>query len=215
MTRSEYFERWAALHGGLDPRTSIPVQAWLTVVYVLARPLVALRLSPDMVTLLGMLVALSVPYLVVQGNLLAAGILALVAGILDNLDGAVAVMTQRSTDFGYVLDSVADRVGDVALLVGLGLAAPNPWPAVAAAFLGFLQEYARARAYAVGFAEIGVISLSERPTRVLISGMFLLAAASAGTVWATIGGWVALAVAVVGFGQVMWAIRRRVGDTHD
>lgn len=213
MTRTQYFERWAALHGGLDPRTSIPVQAWLTVVYVLARPMVALRMSPNAVTLLGMLVALAVPFVVVQGHLLAGGILALIAGLIDNLDGAVAVMTGKSTDFGYVLDSVADRVGDAALLVGLGLAAPNPWPAVAAAFLSFLQEYARARAYAVGFSEIGVISLSERPTRVLVAGMFLIGAASAGVIWATIGGWVALVVSIAGFAQVMWAIRSRLGKS--
>jgi CDP-diacylglycerol--glycerol-3-phosphate 3-phosphatidyltransferase len=119
-------------------------------------------------------------------------------------------MTGKSSDFGYVLDSVADRVSDVALLVGLGLAASNPWPAVAAALLSFLQEYTRARAFAVGFTEIGVISLSERPTRVIISGMFLIAAAVAGIGWAQLGGWVALIVSILGFAQVLWAVRSRV-----
>lgn len=210
MTRSEYFERWGRLHGGLDPRTSIPVQAWLSVTYVLARPLAALRFSPNAVTALGMLVALTVPYLVYTDRVLAAGLVALLAGIIDNLDGAVAILTGKSSDFGYVLDSVADRVGDVALLVGLGLAASTPWPAVGAAFLSFLQEYTRARAYAVGFTEIGVISLSERPTRVLISGLFLIGAASAGAGWATVGGWVALVFSAVGLGQVLWAVRSRL-----
>lgn len=210
MSRTQYFERWATLHGGLDPRTSIPVQAWLTVTYMLARPLALLRLSPNAVTVLGMLVALTVPYWVLQDRWFLAGCVALAAGVIDNLDGAVAIMTGKSSDFGYVLDSVADRVGDVALLVGLGLAADNHWPAVAAAFLSFLQEYTRARAYAVGFTEIGVISLSERPTRVLIAGMFLIAAAVAGPLWADLGGWVALVVSVLGFGQVLWAVRSRL-----
>jgi CDP-diacylglycerol--glycerol-3-phosphate 3-phosphatidyltransferase len=211
VTRGEYFERWAVLHGGLDPRTSIPVQAWLTVTYGLARPLAWLRMSPNAVTVLGMLVALTVPYWVLTDRYLLAGTAALVAGVIDNLDGAVAIMTGRSSDFGYVLDSVADRVGDAALLVGLGLAAADPWPAVAAAGLAFLQEYTRARAAAVGFTEIGVISLSERPTRVLIAGMFLIATATAGPLWAQIGGWVALLVALLGFAQVMWAVRSRLG----
>lgn len=210
MTRTQYFQRWATLHGGLDPRTSIPVQLWLTITYVLARPLALLRLSPNAVTLLGLLVGLSVPLWVVRDQLFLAGAVALAAGIIDNLDGAVAIMTGKSSDFGYVLDSVADRVGDVALLVGLGLAADNPWPAVAAALLSFLQEYTRARAYAVGFTEIGVISLSERPTRVLITGMFLIAAAVAGAGWAQLGGWIALLVSAFGFGQVMWAVRSRL-----
>jgi CDP-diacylglycerol--glycerol-3-phosphate 3-phosphatidyltransferase len=210
VTRTQYFERWAALHGGLDPRTSIPVQLWLTVTYLLARPLALLRLSPNGVTLLGLLVGLSVPYWVITDRLLLAGAVALAAGVIDNLDGAVAIMTGKSSDFGYVLDSVADRVSDVALLVGLGLAASNPWPAVAAALLSFLQEYTRARAFAVGFTEIGVISLSERPTRVIISGMFLIAAAVAGIGWAQLGGWVALIVSIFGFAQVLWAVRSRV-----
>ncbi|MEI2787116.1 MAG: CDP-alcohol phosphatidyltransferase family protein [Candidatus Nanopelagicales bacterium] len=211
MTRTQYFERWATLHGGLDPRTSIPVQAWLTITYLLARPLALLRLSPNAVTILGLLIGLTVPVWVLRDQLFLAGAVALAAGIIDNLDGAVAIMTDKSSDFGYVLDSVADRVGDVALLVGLGLAADNPWPAVAAALLSFLQEYTRARAYAVGFTEIGVISLSERPTRVLISGMFLIAAAVAGPLWAQLGGWIALLLSLFGFGQVMWAVRSRLG----
>jgi len=211
VTRTQYFERWATLHGGLDPRTSIPVQAWLTITYLLARPLALLRLSPNAVTILGLLIGLTVPVWVLRDQLFLAGAVALAAGIIDNLDGAVAIMTDKSSDFGYVLDSVADRVGDVALLVGLGLAADNPWPAVAAALLSFLQEYTRARAYAVGFTEIGVISLSERPTRVLISGMFLIAAAVAGPLWAQLGGWIALLLSLFGFGQVMWAVRSRLG----
>ena len=210
MTRGEYFERLATLHGGLDPRTSIPVQAWLTVTFLLAKPLAAIRLSPDAVTVLGLLVALTVPYWVIRDQYLLAGVVALLAGLIDNLDGAVAILTDKSSDFGYVLDSVADRVGDVALLVGLGLAATNPWPAVGAALLAFLQEYARARAAGVGFTEIGVISLSERPTRVLVAGMFLIATWAAGPIWAQIGGWVALALGAFGFGQVMWAIRSRL-----
>jgi len=210
VTRGEYFERWATLHGGLDPRTSIPVQAWLTVTFLLAKPLAAIRLSPDAVTVLGLLVALTVPYWVIRDQYLLAGVVALLAGLIDNLDGAVAILTDTSSDFGYVLDSVADRVGDVALLVGLGLAATNPWPAVGAALLAFLQEYARARAAGVGFTEIGVISLSERPTRVLVAGMFLIATWAAGPIWAQIGGWVALALGAFGFGQVMWAIRSRL-----
>lgn len=210
MTREEYFERWAVLHGGLDPRTSIPVQAWLTVTYVLARPLAALRVSPNAVTMIGVLLSLLVPYLVVSDRLLAAGVTALVVGIVDNLDGAVAVLTNRSSNFGYVFDSVADRVGDTALLIGLGLASDTPWPAAGAAFLSFLQEYARARAVGVGFTEIGVISLSERPTRVLVTGLFLIGAAAAGPIWADIGSWTALVLSVLGFAQVMWAIRSRL-----
>ena len=46
----------------------------------------------------------------------------MLAGLLDNVDGAVAVLTGRATAWGAVLDAVADRVGDLALVGALLLA---------------------------------------------------------------------------------------------
>jgi len=45
---------------------------------------------------------------------------------------------------------------------------------------------------------------------VLVVGMFLIATAVAGAIWATIGGWLALTVSILGLGQVLWAVRRRL-----
>lgn len=223
-TRAEYFERWAGLHGGADPAQSWLVRGWLTFAYTLAKPLARIGLTPNNVTGLGLLVAASVPLAVWVGVdltdratlwLLIAGAMCAISGLLDNLDGAVAVITGRTTVLGYVTDAVADRIADFALIVALWIAgAPGPL-AAAVAGLTVLQEYARARAGSAGMDEVGVVSLWERPTRVIVVAVFLgLAAWSpyglSAADWASAGAWLGLVLAIVGCAQVSRAIIRRL-----
>ncbi len=94
--------------------------------------------------------------------------LILLAGVLDGLDGAVALTTGRARPLGAVIDSVADRIGD--LLLGaclLALGAPVPWVLAAVALL-LLLEYVRARAQAVGMPGVGAVTVAERPTRLIV-----------------------------------------------
>ena len=65
MDRATYFAQWSTLHGGARP-TGV-VGGWLTLVHAVARPLVRLRVPPDVVTLLGLLIALSAPWLASLG----------------------------------------------------------------------------------------------------------------------------------------------------
>ena len=63
--------------------------------------------------------------------LVAVGLVVL-AGLLDNLDGAVAILSGRTSRWGFVLDSLADRLSDAAYVVALCLSAPrgrSAWPA--------------------------------------------------------------------------------------
>ena len=109
MDREAYFSRWAELHGGYDPRSNGLVRLWLTWTYVLARPLARTRVPPDLVTLLGLLVSVAAAALAAGGDgwwLLAAALVVVLSALLDNLDGAVAVLAGRATRWGYVLDSV-------------------------------------------------------------------------------------------------------------
>jgi CDP-diacylglycerol--glycerol-3-phosphate 3-phosphatidyltransferase len=133
--------------------------------------------------------------------------------VVDNLDGAVAVMTGRATRWGYVLDSVCDRVADVLFLLAFWLAGAPAWVCLAAGTLTLLQEYARARAGAGGMVEVGVVSVWERPSRVLVTGMFLLAAGLVAP-WreplVELGAALALALAAVGLVQVLVVVRRRL-----
>ena len=213
--RDAYFTRWAALHGGYDPRGSWLVRTWLGWSYLLARPLARLRVPPDAVTLLGVAVSAAVVGLAALGGrwaLAAAGVV-VASGLLDNLDGAVAVLTDRASRWGYVLDSVVDRVSDGLYLVALWALGAPAWLCVAGGALMGLQEYARARAGAAGMDEVGVVTVWERPTRVIVTAMFCLGAGihlAAAAAWAGWGAAAWVGLGVVGLVQLLVVVRRRL-----
>ena len=145
----------------------------------IARLLAALGLSPNAITVLGMLGAVAAGILASQGLLLAAGAATLVAGILDLFDGSVARLTGRKSKFGALLDSTADRVSEAAVLVGLAVyyAGEESLPGVAlscGAMAGSMMvSYVRARAGGLRVdCEVGVFT---RPERVAAMGVGLIA----------------------------------------
>ena len=208
-----YLARWSPRHGGYDPRRSAPLLGWLRLSHAIARPLARRGVLPDVLTLWGLWFGLAV--LVVSGAggrwPLLAGWVLVVSGLIDTLDGCVAVLTDRATRWGYVLDSMADRAADVVYLVALDLAgAPTP-VAVTAGVLMFGLEYLRARAGNAGMPEIGVVTVGERATRVILcsAGIFFggVYAARAALV-ATIAAWALVAVGAVALVQLGVAVRR-------
>jgi CDP-diacylglycerol--glycerol-3-phosphate 3-phosphatidyltransferase len=135
------------------------------------------------------------------------------SGLLDSIDGAVAVLSGRVTRWGAVLDSVVDRLSDVLYLVAFWLVGAPAWACLGAGVVLFTQEYARARATAVGLDDVGIITIGERPTRVIVVAMFLLGAGlypSAAATWASAGAVVSLAVGVVALAQLLLVVRRRL-----
>jgi len=214
--REAYFERWTHLHGGYDPRAGgAVVRFWLSLAYVLARPLARAGVSPDAVTGFALVLAGGATGLAGAGGrwLLAASTLVVLSGLVDNLDGAVAVLTGRASAWGYVLDSVADRLSDGLYLVGLWLAGAPGWVCVAGGTVTGLQEYTRARAGNAGMGEIGVVTVAERPTRVIVAAAFLLGCGlypSAAPSWAAAGATAWLGVSVVGLVQLLVTVRRRL-----
>ncbi|MGB3355491.1 MAG: CDP-alcohol phosphatidyltransferase family protein, partial [Mycobacterium sp.] len=139
---------WSALHGGVQP--SRVVRGWLSIVRILASGPIA-KVPPDILSVFGVLALVGAwaaeagpgwPALTV--------LLVLTSGLLDGLDGAVALRTGKARPLGAVIDSVADRLGDLLLgAVLLALGAPPAWVAAALALV-LLLEYVRARAQAVG-----------------------------------------------------------------
>jgi phosphatidylglycerophosphate synthase len=207
VTFQEYTEAWARLHGGFDPRTgSVFVRGWVRIAYSVGSRLV--WAGPSSITLAGLILCVLVPL----AGLLPGAALVLLAALADSLDGAVAVLSGRVTRLGYVLDSVADRVGEAAWLTAFWLGGAQAWVVVAAGATSWLHEYARARATAAGMSEIGAVTVGERPTRVLIALFGLLVAGIAGHASSvlTVGAAVWLGLAVIGLGQLAVAIRREL-----
>jgi CDP-diacylglycerol--glycerol-3-phosphate 3-phosphatidyltransferase len=167
---------WSALHGGLEP--SRLVAGWVRGVQWLAAARPVARVPPDVLSAAGVLaVAGALGAAAVGGRWpLLAAVLVLLAGLLDGLDGAVALATGRARPLGAVVDAVADRVGDLLLAATLlALGAPPAWCA-AAAGLVLLHEYLRARAQAAGMPGVGAVTVAERPTRLALVAVACLGA---------------------------------------
>ena len=84
-----------------------------------ARVLVSLGVTADMVTVLGFVGNVWVAILIAQQKLIAAGVVILLAGLCDMLDGAVARASQKGGGSGALLDSVVDRYSESVVFLGL------------------------------------------------------------------------------------------------
>jgi phosphatidylglycerophosphate synthase len=221
LSRDEYLSAWSRWHGGTDPDDSRLVRGWLTLAYTLARPLAGW--SPLLATALGLLVAGAAigPAAAGGGWLVAAGLLVGLSGLLDSLDGALAIAGGTASRRGFVLDSAVDRVTEVAYAVALWVAGAPGWLAVAFGALCWLPDYLRARAGQAGVTETGAISVWERPTRVVMAGVTLAGAgvtpalvpAAEASAWVvTCGAAVGGLLGVVGTAQLGVQLRRALGD---
>jgi CDP-diacylglycerol--glycerol-3-phosphate 3-phosphatidyltransferase len=217
VTWEEYAAAWSRLHGGFDPAAAAPlVRGWFRLAYRGASLLGRLRVSPTAVTTAGLVVCLAVPLAARSGpaGLVAGGLLVLLASVADGVDGAVAVVTGRASRLGFVYDSAADRLAEAAWLAAFWLAGAPGWLVVAGGAVSWLHEYVRARAIAAGMRDLGAVTVGERPARVCVAVVGLVAGGIAGLVH---GGWdtatvVVAAVAwlvlsITGFAQLVWAVR--------
>ena len=132
----------------------------------LARVFIALRFTPNAITLLALAAACGAGFFLGHGRPFAAGLLIVASGFLDMLDGNVARLSGRTTRFGALLDSSLDRCAEFALYGGLGYYFRGRFSEglAALAFLGSVMvSYTRARAEALGLeCKVGIMSRPER-----------------------------------------------------
>lgn len=211
-TREGYLDQWRVLHGGYDPRTNPLVRGWLSMGYAVARPAARRGVAPAALTALGVLLAAGALLPAAAGGrwLLASAATVVAAGLLDTLDGAVAVVSGRVSAWGGVLDALADRVSDLLLVAALLVAGAPAYGAAAGAALMLLHEYLRARAAAAGMAEVGVLTVWERPSRVIVTAAFLAAGGVLGNPWPALGAAAWVGLGAVGLGQLVFVVRRRL-----
>ena len=137
------------------------------------------RINPNTVTILALLFCIAAGLYFAAGNLVIAGLMLLLGGFFDVLDGAVARENGRVTKFGGLLDSVLDRYADAAVFLGImwgGHAAfppyiENDWFLGGLALTGsLLVSYTRARAEAggTGVLNIGVAERAERMILIIL-----------------------------------------------
>jgi len=77
--------------------------------------------TPNLFTIVSFISALTAGLLFLNEQLILGGILVHLSSILDGVDGELARLREKTTMFGRTLDSVLDRLGDVSIILGLGL----------------------------------------------------------------------------------------------
>jgi phosphatidylglycerophosphate synthase len=187
----------------------------LRLAHFFGAPLARRGIPPTRVTLVGGVFAVAVGAVAALGGRwpLLAAVLVVVVAVLDGVDGAVAELTDSATAWGRVVDQLVDRVGDLSMVAGLwALGAPGPLCA-AAAVLTVLDESIRGGAAAEGVGGVGLVSLPERPARLVIGGVALLVAGVVPTVAAatvTVAGALWTLLAVVATVQLVVNVRRQL-----
>lgn len=143
----------------------------------LSRQIAMTGITPNFLTLAGFALGLVAAGSFILRMPILAGILILLSGGFDLLDGVVARNTGKVTKFGAFLDSVLDRYSDAALFLGIAIYLSDS--AINILLVGltligtFLISYARARAEGLGLT--CNIGLMERPERIIllsIGGIF-------------------------------------------
>jgi CDP-diacylglycerol--glycerol-3-phosphate 3-phosphatidyltransferase len=152
----------------------------------IVRALALTRISPNMLTFLGLVISIVAALLFGYANaenqqrmFLYAGLVIMGAGLLDMVDGRLARATGQVTQFGAFFDSVLDRYSDVALFFGLLVyyARANRFFYVVLVAIvmvsSVMVSYTRARAESlIGSCKVGFMERPERLVLVIIGAVF-------------------------------------------
>lgn len=134
--------------------------------------LIRLGLKPNTMTLAGLGINVLGAILLSQGWMTAGGLLVLLAGPFDGLDGTMARQLGQPSKFGAFVDSVTDRWSEMFIFLGLlyyYLRLDSPASAIACILIfvatmgSVMVSYTKARAEALGFdCNVGVLTRMER-----------------------------------------------------
>jgi len=154
-------------------------------------------ITPNMLTLFGLVITGVGALLVAMGQLLIGGVVLAFAGLFDIFDGALARAAGKVYRYGAFLDSTVDRYSEGVVYLGIliyfldqhdGL---RPIIVLIALAGSYLVSYVRARAQSLGFTcDVGILARPERVV-IIVAGLLLE------SLGIKIGGWTPLTVALV------------------
>jgi CDP-diacylglycerol--glycerol-3-phosphate 3-phosphatidyltransferase len=160
LSKDEFKTTWSSLHS--DAETTGIVGAWLNISYRFGLICTLLRISPNALTVLGLLGAVATALTAET----AWAILFLVFSLFcDGIDGSVAIFQHRESKFGATLDSVVDRISEALWFYALYAIGVPAWIPITLWSVAAFQEYARAKLVSLGVSDIGVVTPAERPVR--------------------------------------------------
>ncbi|PYP87078.1 MAG: CDP-alcohol phosphatidyltransferase family protein [Blastocatellia bacterium AA13] len=145
------------------------------VMNAVVRALARSRINPNALTFIGLVMNIGCAFLYGYGRFFLAGLLMILANLFDMLDGRVARLRGRVTQFGAFFDSVIDRYSDIVVFVGIMVFYASPGAdhsplrvaLTGIALVGSVMiSYSRARAESLDIAcKVGFL---ERPERVVL-----------------------------------------------
>jgi CDP-diacylglycerol--glycerol-3-phosphate 3-phosphatidyltransferase len=128
-----------------------------------------LGLTPNLMTLLGLIGNTIGAFFLMRGDMLVGGLIILAMGPVDALDGTMARLRGESSKFGAFVDSVTDRYSELVIYLGLLLYydQQGDWLDTLGVYLAaagsVLVSYVRARAQSLGYeAKVGILTRFER-----------------------------------------------------
>ena len=148
---------------------------------------VALKIHPNTLTLIGVLINVGAAWALGYGRFRLAFVIMLVANIFDFIDGKVAHILGLQSEFGAFWDSTLDRFSDLALLTGLiflySKLDRSDYVMIASLTLIFsiMTSYARARAESL--VEKCKVGFMERPERIVLLMIGTITNRMAGVLW--------------------------------
>lgn len=148
---------------------------------------VALGIHPNVLTLIGVIINVAAAWALALDLFVTAGVIMICANIFDFIDGKVAHITGKQSEFGAFWDSTLDRFSDLALFTGLiwlyASLGRKGYVLVATAALIFsiMTSYARARAEClIDKCKVGFM---ERPERIVLFMIGAFTDRMAGVLW--------------------------------
>lgn len=133
-----------------------------------------IHLNPNILTIIGLFIGILAGYMFATHNLLWGGILILISGLFDIIDGAVARNQNSQSKFGAILDSTTDRITDAIIIMGILLGGyVSTLVGILAIIASFSVSYIRSRMESQGVK--GDVGIAERAERlfIIIIGAFL------------------------------------------
>src|SRR5438093_4128790 len=151
------------------------------------RACVVLRIHPNVLTFVGVLINFAAAWALALGRFVTAGFIMIVANIFDFIDGKVAVELGQVSEFGGFWDSVIDRFSDIALFIGLiylySHLGRTDYVMITSLAMMFsiMTSYTRARAESlIAKCKVGFM---ERPERIVLFMIGAFTNRMAGVLW--------------------------------
>ena len=160
MNRNDFYKSWSDLHGNAEIVGIVKI--WLTISYFVAKAFQRLRISPNLITILGFVFSI---LLYLYAKSVWAPVLLVLSLFADGIDGSMAIISGKSSKWGALLDSIVDRISEIFWVLALYKIGINLVVLFVVITLASIQEYIRARSSGLGLSKIGIVTITERPVR--------------------------------------------------